>query len=236
MWNRIVAGWLVVAAVTLGVGGIVLLIIPLGSFVQFGWPVRTSLIWDAGLSLFFFLQHSGMVRRSVRRRLPIPDFYWPAVYAAASGIVLIVVCLLWQSTRTVVFEFGPTLRIASLVCAAVVVLVFVAGVRALGQFDMLGVRAVAAHLQGVGPRRTPFIVRGPYRWVRHPLYSAILVLFWTAPDPTLDRLLFDILWTAWVVVSTRWEERDLVADFGADYERYQQTVPALVPWHAPRHS
>lgn len=236
MWHRTAAGWLVFAAVTCGIGGIILLIIPLGWFFQFGWPLQANLVWDASLSLLFFVQHSGMVRRPVRLLLRVPEPYWASVYAAASGAMLIVICLLWQSTVTPVFRFGTALHIASYVCLGVAVLVFAAGIRALRSFDMLGVRAIAAHLRGVSRPDTGFIVRGPYRWVRHPLYSAVLLMFWTTPDPTLDRLLFDVLWTAWIVLAVRWEERDLVADFGSEYVRYQEAVPALVPWHAPRKS
>ena len=76
----------------------------------------------------------------------------------------------------------------------------------------------------------PLTVRGPYRWVRHPLYAFILLLIWACPDLAADRLLFNVLWTSWVVVGTVLEERDLAAEFGEDYLRYQRRVPMLVPW------
>jgi protein-S-isoprenylcysteine O-methyltransferase Ste14 len=55
------------------------------------------------------------------------------------------------------------------------------------------------------------------------------VLFWSCPSLTADRLLFNILWTAWVVMGTILEERDLVDDFGDSYRDYQANVPMLVP-------
>lgn len=234
MGRRIFAGWLVFAAATCSVAGIVLLFVPLGSFFDFGWPARERLMWDAALSFAFFLQHSGMVRRPVRRFLHVPEPYWMAVYATASGAVLVAVCLLWQSTGTLLVVFSPPLRVASYACAAVGLLIFAFGIRALRGFDPIGAHAVAAHLRGKAPAVSPFVVRGPYRWVRHPLYSAILLLFWTAPDPTLDRLLFTVLWTAWIFVATRLEDRDLIADFGETYARYRRSVPALIPWHLPK--
>ena len=33
------------------------------------------------------------------------------------------------------------------------------------------------------------VVRGPYRWVRHPLYLTTLLMIWSYPDLTADRLL-----------------------------------------------
>jgi len=65
-----------------------------------------GVLWfDAGLSLLFFFQHSGMIRKPFRRWLArfIPEEYSDAVYAIASGIVLLLVVLLWQtSAQTVI--------------------------------------------------------------------------------------------------------------------------------------
>ena len=66
--------------------------------------------------------------------------------------------------------------------------------------------------------------------MRHPLYSLLLVLLWTCPDVTADRLLLNGLFTAWIVVGALLEERDLVREFGESYREYQRRVPMLVPW------
>jgi protein-S-isoprenylcysteine O-methyltransferase Ste14 len=69
--------------------------------------------------------------------------------------------------------------------------------------------------------------------VRHPQYFFSLVLVWCHPDWTIDRLLFNVLLTVWVVLGTILEERDLVREFGEDYVRYRRHVPILVPWRPP---
>ena len=46
----------------------------------------------------------------------------------------------------------------------------------------------------------PFIVRGPYRWVRHPLYAFSLVMIWSGPVFTVDRLLHNALFSIWIVI------------------------------------
>jgi protein-S-isoprenylcysteine O-methyltransferase Ste14 len=79
----------------------------------------------------------------------------------------------------------------------------------------------------------PFTVRGPYRWVRHPLYFFCLLMIWSCPDLSLDRLLHNVLWTAWIVVGSVLEERDLVASFGEEYSNYKREVPMLIPWRIP---
>ncbi len=68
------------------------------------------LLFDAGLSLLFFVQHSGMIRKPFRRWLVsiAPEEYAGAIYAIASGIVLFLVILLWQtSSQTIMTLSGP---------------------------------------------------------------------------------------------------------------------------------
>ena len=81
----------------------------------------------------------------------------------------------------------------------------------------------------VPPPAAGFVARGLYRYVRHPLYLFTLLLIWGTSRLSTDRLLFNVLWTAWIVVGTKLEERDLLVDFGPAYRRYQAQVPMLIP-------
>ncbi len=74
-----------------------------------------------------------------------------------------------------------------------------------------------------------FVVKGPYRWVRHPLYLFMILMIWACPDLTADRLLFNGLWTVWIVIGSILEERDLMLEFGDVYREYQQRVPMFIP-------
>jgi len=75
----------------------------------------------------------------------------------------------------------------------------------------------------------PITVAGPYRWVRHPLYLFMILMIWSCPDLTADRLLFNLLWTVWVAIGSYFEERDLIIEFGDVYREYQKRVPMLIP-------
>jgi protein-S-isoprenylcysteine O-methyltransferase Ste14 len=109
------------------------------------------------------------------------------------------------------------------------VLASIWGMWALRSVDLFGLDAVIRHQNAEPSAAKPFTVKGPYRWVRHPLYLLTLVFFWSYPVITTDRLLFNILWTLWVVIGARLEERELVEDFGDDYRDYQSKVPMLLP-------
>jgi protein-S-isoprenylcysteine O-methyltransferase Ste14 len=77
------------------------------------------------------------------------------------------------------------------------------------------------------------VIWGPYRWVRHPLYLTTLLMICSHPDLTADRLLFNILFTVWILAGTVLEERDLVDAYGDDYREYQRAVPMLIPYRKP---
>lgn len=203
---------------------------PLG-LVDLALGTTALLAWDAMLCAAFFLQHSGMIRRPFRRGLAriIPPHYQGALYTLASGTVLLLLILLWQESgdTLVNLQGAPRWGVRAVFFLAVAGILW--GVRALGSFDAFGLDPILTHLHGTHASPPPLTVRGPYRWVRHPLYSLTILMIWSNPRVTVDRLLFNVLWTAWVVVGTMLEERDLVTDFGDAYRDYQRRVPMLVP-------
>jgi protein-S-isoprenylcysteine O-methyltransferase Ste14 len=191
----------------------------------------TALAFDALLAIGFFVQHSGMIRKSFRARLAaaLPDYYNPTVYAVASGAVLLLLALLWQPSRLGLLSLDGPLRwlARGIFLAAMAVMVW--GFGSLKYFDPLGSRPLWAHLRGEPAPAMPLTIRGLYRWVRHPIYALFIVMIWASPDVTADRLLFNVLWSIWMVIATQLEERDLTAEFGDGYRRYQRSVPMLVP-------
>ncbi|HVP81108.1 MAG TPA: NnrU family protein [Thermodesulfobacteriota bacterium] len=227
---------LIVLAAVFGIDSILLLIARGSSgYTHFGWSEVNILLWDTLLSLIFFVQHSGMVRRSFRARLAsvVQARYQGAIYTIASGIALTVVVFFWQRSETGLVVLQGTPRLIATACSLLSALVFVLSAYSLRSFDPLGIGPIRSHLRAMDRQPGPFVMRGPYRWVRHPLYSCILVLFWANPDLTLDQLLFNLLWTSWIYAGALLEERDLKHEFGDVYLRYQKAVPMLVPWRGP---
>jgi protein-S-isoprenylcysteine O-methyltransferase Ste14 len=198
---------------------------------------ETTVLWlDACLCLGFFVQHSVMIRKSFRQRLTrfLPTEYEPAFFAIVSGVALMMLIVFWQqSSYTIVAAQGMIrwlLRgvfFLSLVCLAW-------SWYALGVFDPFGYIPILDHMRGVRRPPLPFTVRGPYRWVRHPLYILLILMIWSYPDLTADRLLFNVLFTAWMIIGAVLEERDLVASFGQAYVEYKTSVPMLIPYRLPK--
>ncbi|MBZ0090588.1 MAG: isoprenylcysteine carboxylmethyltransferase family protein [Thermoanaerobaculia bacterium] len=72
---------------------------------------------------------------------------------------------------------------------------------------------------------------GPYARIRHPQYAAftLIMVGFLLQWPTLVTLvMFPILVATYWRLARR-EERDALATFGADYERYRARTPAFVP-------
>ncbi len=238
MMQNLFARLMMVLAVACGVGSLILFAaFPVGSyaFVRMQWPLSGILLWDGLLCLAFFLQHSGMVRRGFRDRIAgiVPRRYHRAVYSIASGLVLTGLVILWQPSETHVVVLAGPFRLAAYAGVLIAVAVFIWGAFALRGVDLFGVSAIKAHDHGKAEAASEFVIRGPYRWVRHPWYGAAIILFWSCVDLTADRLLFNVLWTGWICIGAAFEEKDLLADFGEVYENYRHQVPMLIPWRVP---
>jgi protein-S-isoprenylcysteine O-methyltransferase Ste14 len=104
---------------------------------------------------------------------------------------------------------------------------------ALAQTDVWRFVGLRQLLRGGAPipadRHERLVTSGPYRWVRHPLYSATLLILWLWPAMSLNQLTFVVVCTAYFYLGSIPEEQKLLQEFGAAYRRYQRVVPRLVP-------
>jgi len=222
-------------SVAVGVGSLVVFTVFLymGSFhiLDLRLGIIEVLVLDACLCLVFFLQHSGMIRTTTRRWMSqlVPERYLGAVFSVASSIILLTLVVLWQESTLVFAAADGVYRWLFRTLFFLAIAGQVWGTWALKSADLFGTSALLRGREAtLSP--TPMVIRGPYRWVRHPLYSTTLLMIWSYPDLTADRLLFNILFTVWIVAGTVLEERDLIAVYGDGYREYQRAVPMLIPY------
>jgi len=225
-------------SLVIGVGSLIVFTIFLytGPFhaPDLGLGIAGALVFNFILCLLFSVQHSGMVRKTTRRWMSqvVSEQYLGAVFSIVSGVTLLALVLLWQETAFVLASADGFYWWSFRAVFFLAIAVQAWGLWSLKSADLFGTVSV---LRGAGPTPppAPMVVRGPYRWVRHPLYLTTLLMIWSYPDLTADRLLFNLLFTAWIIVGSVLEERDLVADFGDDYRSYQRRVPMLIPYRKP---
>jgi protein-S-isoprenylcysteine O-methyltransferase Ste14 len=90
--------------------------------------------------------------------------------------------------------------------------------------------------RGEAAQPPPFVLRGPYLVVRHPLCLggvAILAGVFLALPSLLVAVLL-VAATLLVLILVPQKERRSIARFGEAYGRYRAVVPALIPWRRRR--
>ena len=78
-------------------------------------------------------------------------------------------------------------------------------------------------------RAHTLVTRGPYRWVRHPLYTCALILIWLASPMTWNILALNLGISAYLWIGSIFEERKLVQQFGQMYKDYRKHTPRIIP-------
>jgi protein-S-isoprenylcysteine O-methyltransferase Ste14 len=227
-------GLLKISALILGLGSLfyffVFLVFHTHVSLNLNLDIWQALALDTGLSGLFFVQHSLMVRQRVKDRFnkTYPLEWFPAWYAIVSGITLVCTVFFWQQAGAVLFLPPFWVKIVMNGFMFFALAGFLWGVKSLSG-NPLGIESKTEN------RSDELLLQftGPYRLVRHPLYFFSLVLIWSTTVITVDRLLFNVIWTIWIFLGTWFEEKDLVRFFGQDYMVYQQQTPMIIPLKWP---
>lgn len=148
------------------------------------------------------------------------------------GIVIQMVgyALVWSIRRPLLTPLGGSNVALNLILLILTLAIVVSSVwmvtkaiRALGKQWSLAARVVKGH---------ELIVEGPYRIVRHPIYTGMMGML-LATGFALSYwwviLLALVIFICGTLIRIRIEERLLKGEFGKSYADYIQRVPALIP-------
>ena len=127
-----------------------------------------------------------------------------------------------RHVATIPFDRWP-LFVVGLALMAVGIFIRHRAVLTLGRFFTVDVR--------VEPTQT-VVDSGPYRWVRHPSYTGMIVFFaglGLALSDWASLATLIVVPTAGLIVRIRSEERALLAGLGEPYRRFAATRRRLVP-------
>ena len=208
--------------------------------------IELALVWIAWCVLHSVLV-AGPARRSLERGLGARASVYRLLYNLFALVTLVPVFLYARSvTGPVIFDWGG----ASLPVGAVLFLLslalFRAGARAYDLSTFLGVRQIRNRHSGsatvtsggetgkpipggTGLHATGGISRrGILGAVRHPWYTAGILLLWVGPKSAAGLVTAGVL-TLYLLVGAHVEERRLVQDFGEEYRRYRREVSMFLP-------
>jgi protein-S-isoprenylcysteine O-methyltransferase Ste14 len=223
----------------IGVAALLYLILFVGDLwmpTLIGSPATTSPLQavpvDLALIALFGVQHSLMARPSFKAwwtRL-VPKSVERSTYMLATGLVVAVLCWQWQPIAGSVWSVqSPAIRIVlqGLFWSGWALL-FLATFM-INHFDLFGLRQVYLRLKQQPYTPVPFVQRGLYRLIRHPIMLGLLLGFWSTPDMSYGHLLFAAGSTGYIFIGIWLEERNTRAALGAAYERYHRDTPMLLP-------
>jgi len=229
-----------------GLAGHLLAVLPMVYFVGFlanfavpksvdsgaaGAAGRATAI-DLVLLLSFAAVHSALARPAAKRFVTrwIPAELERSHYSAVAGLQMAALMALWRPLPEPVWSVEPAAaRIALWGLFALGWAVVLWALRAIDDLHLFGFRQAAAAAADRSYEPPPLVPRGPYRFVRHPLYSATLVSLFAAPDMSRGRLLLAAVLAAYIVVGARFEERALEREHGASFRAYRDALPAYLP-------
>jgi protein-S-isoprenylcysteine O-methyltransferase Ste14 len=201
----------------------------------------TALAIDGALLSLFAVQHSVMARAGFKRRLTrlIPPAAERSTFVLLSGILLSATFGWWQPLPATLWQVGLPWSAPIWVLYGAGWLLVVAATYGVDHADFLGLKQAWTHLRSLVYESPPFVQRRLYAWTRHPMMLGLLVVFWATPHMTVGRLFFAAASTGYILVGIHFEERDLRANIGPEYDEYRQRVPALVGTraltHRPKH-
>ncbi len=195
-------------------------------------PLGLALAVNLGLLSLFAVQHSVMARPAFKRAWTkiVPEPAERPTYVLLSSLALVALFVFWQPIGGTVWAVtNPVgvLVLRALYFSGWILLLYATAL--IDHFDLFGLRQAWLAFRGRPYTSHPFATPGMYSYVRHPLYVAWAIIFWSTPTMSAGHLLFAVVATAYMVVAVFLEERDLVAHFGDVYRQYQGTTPKYVP-------
>lgn len=183
--------------------------------------IAAALFANVVLFGVFAAHHSLFARGSVKRLFSrwIPMHMERSAYVWLASLLLLAVFWAWQLVPGTLYRADGILRwlLYAVQLAGVYLTVRAAG--AIEPLELAGIH------QATGTAvSTRFRTDGPFGLVRHPIYLGWLLMVFASPSMTVNRFVFAVITSAYLVIAIPWEERSLTAGLGEQYRRYQASV------------
>jgi protein-S-isoprenylcysteine O-methyltransferase Ste14 len=195
-------------------------------------PLLPSALANVALLGLFAAQHVVMARPGFKARWTriVPRPIERSTFVLATCVCLGLLFWQWQPMTAVVWEVHhPLARGLILGVSMSGWLLVLYSSFLIDHFDLFGLRQVVLYWRRRAYTHPPFVERALYKWIQHPLMVGFLIAFWAAPTMTTGHLLFAVVTTAYIVVGTRIEERDLSRMLGEEYRQYRRRTGRFLP-------
>lgn len=183
-----------------------------------------AIYWVCFYTLHSLLAHKGIKCR-IQHTVPwLREPRYRLFYNVLATVTLVL--LLWLHVRTPaisLWQQGWVLEVAG------VLLMVAGGLLLLAAFRNY---RLAPFLGLVADKDEPLQISGLNRYMRHPIYTAVITLFTglCILQPLTTHLLAWLITLVYVWLGSRLEERKLIQQYGAVYADYQRRVKRFVPF------
>jgi protein-S-isoprenylcysteine O-methyltransferase Ste14 len=186
------------------------------------------IIMSVAYSIFHSLLASLRIKEKVRQTFgQTADRYYRFVYNLISVLTFLPLLIyLYRNPGTTLYKMQGAWLFLALAVQGIALLLLAIGLWQTGPWRFLGIRQLIKDEQSADVK---LVIRGLYRWVRHPLYSAGLLFIWASPVMTTSILALNLTLTVYIYFGSVLEEHRLRTELGEAYAAYQQSVPRLVP-------
>ncbi len=176
-------------------------------------------------SLIFFLLHSLLASLRCKRlaaRAGIGERAYRLVYV----ILAVLMTVIWLAyvrslpDQPLYSIEGPAMWLMRLLQFTGIV-IFIFSLLPIDGLAFLGLRRRSGPLDD-------FVESGIYRFIRHPMYSGLMLVMLASPEQSLNGLLLYVLVCLYLIIGSRLEENRLMACCPA-YADYRRRVPAFIP-------
>ena len=180
-------------------------------------------IWVSGL--FFALSHSLLAANRCKQYL-YQHGWSEQRYRLIYSIIAVLATVIWilfvrQLPDSPLYQTHGLLWGILIALQGMGIFIALAAIQPIDGLAFLGLRTTK---QGVDP----FVVRGIYRRIRHPMYSGAMLILLAMPAQTSNGLSFTLLICLYFIIGVRLEEARMIAAH-PDYADYRHRVPAFVP-------
>jgi len=182
--------------------------------------------------LFFAIIHSILAMdyvKNIARNLLGKEFrYYRMIYSLLSIPLLAPAFMIWMTYS----KSTPVVYVIPHDLYPVVILVRLV---ALGMFGYAILQIDLLEFSGMKREKERVLLTGgAYGIVRHPFYSAGILILFTQMEMTMLDLTAALLVVGYFLAGAFIEERRLLLVFGDEYRKYQKQVPMFIPvkWFA----
>jgi len=182
--------------------------------------------------LFFAIIHSILAMdytKNIAGKLMGKGFrYYRMIYSLISIPLLAPAFMVWMT-------FSKSTPVVYMMPHDLYPVVILVRLVALGVFGYAILQIDLLEFSGIKPEKKKVILTGgAYGIVRHPFYTAGILLLIAQMEMTVLDMIAVLLVTGYFVVGAFIEERRLLSVFGDEYRKYQKQVPMFIPvkWFA----